>query len=126
MFDRHIDIGSEADPKTLKCARGKFGEVEVKTEWWADYVFEEGYDLKPLPEVELYIKKYGNLPNMPSEEEVVKNGLDLADITKRQQEKIEELTLHLIAEQKRTDRLENEMKELKDLIRKSILTDEVE
>ena len=98
-----LTIGEKGNDKILKVAKGQFGEVEVRTDYWADYVFEDDYDLIPLSEVESYIKKHGHLPNMPSEKEVVKNGMDIGDITKRQQEKIEELTLHLIAAEKQRD-----------------------
>ena len=63
---------------------------------WVDYVFAPEYKLKPLSEVEIYIKENGHLPNVPSEKIIVEEGLPLAEITKIQQEKIEELTLYVI------------------------------
>ena len=50
----------------------------------------------PLQEVEQHIQEKGHLPNMPSAAEVEKDGIAVGDIIKRQQEKIEELTLYLI------------------------------
>jgi len=82
------------------------GEVEVKLNWWADHVFEDKYSLMSLTEVEKFIKSNGHLPNIPSEEEVMENGIEVGDMQARLLEKIEELTLHMIE-------LEKEIKELK-------------
>lgn len=67
---------------------------------WADYVFEEGYKLPTLEEVECFIKENGYLPNVPSAEEIAVNGIELGEIAKIQQEKIEELTLYVIEQNK--------------------------
>ncbi|MBY8961667.1 hypothetical protein KJK34_02760 [Flavobacterium sp. D11R37] len=75
-------------------------EVRVRTDLWPDYVFTSEYNLMPLTEVEQFIAENGHLPNMPSAKEVEEEGLALGDMVKRQQEKIEELTLHLIEQQK--------------------------
>jgi hypothetical protein len=72
---------------------------------WADYVFAPNYNLKPLSEVATYIAANKHLPNMPSETEIVKTGLDLGEIQKLQQAKIEELTLYLIEMKKELDEL---------------------
>ena len=37
---------------------------------WCDYVFDEGYPLMPLEEVEAYIEKYRHLPGTPSGSEI--------------------------------------------------------
>lgn len=63
---------------------------------WADYVFEKGYRLKTLPEVEAFIAENGHLPNVPSAREVESSGVNLGEIARIQQEKIEELTLYVI------------------------------
>lgn len=70
-------------------------EVIVET-GWADYVFAERYHLKPLEEVEAFIKQNNHLPNIPSAKEIEENGLHLGDVQKRMMEKIEELTLYVI------------------------------
>ncbi|MCB0778026.1 MAG: hypothetical protein KDB87_14355, partial [Flavobacteriales bacterium] len=64
---------------------------------------EPDYDLMTLEEVEAYIKKNGHLPNVPSAREVEENGLGLGEMNKILLEKVEELTLHLIEQQKRLD-----------------------
>lgn len=63
---------------------------------WADYVFEDDYKLMSLKDVEQFIEKNGHLPNVPSAETVQKTGIELGDIKRVQQEKIEELTLYII------------------------------
>ena len=80
-------------------------EVVVET-GWADYVFDKKYDLKPLAEVEKFIEKNNHLPGIPSAAEIEKNGLQLGDTQRKMMEKIEELTLYMIA-------LEKEVKLLK-------------
>ncbi|UQB68879.1 hypothetical protein [Epilithonimonas zeae] len=63
---------------------------------WADYVFKKDYKLASLEDVETYINNMGHLPNIPSADELVKNGLDLAKMDAKLLEKIEELTLYNI------------------------------
>lgn len=67
---------------------------------WPDYVFKNGYKLLSLNEVKNYIDKHQHLPDMPSEQEVSKNGINLGEIVKLQTKKIEELTLYLIEKDK--------------------------
>ncbi|MFM2267475.1 MAG: hypothetical protein RL757_916 [Bacteroidota bacterium] len=80
---------------------------------WPDYVFKPNYRLMPLPEVARHIAEKGHLPNIPAAAEIEKQGMELGDMAKRQQEKIEELFLHLIALEKRVKALEAENVELR-------------
>ena len=73
---------------------------------WADYVFEKDYKLMSLEDVELYAKNNKHLPNVPSAEEISKEGIDVAKVSKMFMEKIEELTLHIIELNKRIITLE--------------------
>lgn len=68
---------------------------------WPDYVFQEDYRLQSLEEVEAHIKERKHLPGVPTAAEISKNGLPLGEMQKRMMEKIEELTLHLIEQNKR-------------------------
>ena len=74
--------------------------VKVDMNGWSDYVFRPNYDLPTLTAVKAYIDKNERLPEMPSEQEVIKNGINLGDIVKLQTKKIEELTLYLIEKDK--------------------------
>lgn len=80
-------------------------EVRVRTTW-ADYVFDDQYSLKSIPELDKYISENGHLPNCPTEREVEEQGLEIGDMTRLQQEKIEELTLYIIELEKRISKLE--------------------
>ncbi len=87
-------------------------KMNVDAKWWADFVFDENYKLPSLAEVETYIAKNKHLPNVPSEAEVLENGLDLAEMQSIQQQKIEELTLYIIQQQKQIDQLLQALTEL--------------
>ncbi len=76
---------------------------------WADYVFANDYNLRPLSEVEAFIAKNKHLPNVPSAKQVKEEGINVGDMARIQQEKIEELTLYIIAQNKRIEALEAKM-----------------
>ncbi|MYG16575.1 MAG: hypothetical protein F4207_09185 [Gemmatimonadetes bacterium] len=64
----------------------------------ADYVFEEGYDLLSLDEVASYIRNHGHLPGVASGAEMKANGLGISRMQTTLLEKIEELSLYIIAQ----------------------------
>jgi trimeric autotransporter adhesin len=72
---------------------------------WADFVFANNYKLKPLKEVETYITANKHLPGVPSANEMVSNGLDVAKSDALLLQKVEELTLYIIELQKQVDAL---------------------
>ena len=77
-------------------------ELRISTfSTWADYVFEKEYCLKSLSEVANYIREHGHLPNVPSASEIAEKGFEVAEMAKIQQEKIEELTLYAIDQDKK-------------------------
>lgn len=76
---------------------------------WADYVFEEDYELMPIAELEAYIKEHKHLPGVPSAEEVVEEGIDLAEMNKILLEKIEELTLRIIELEKANHEIKSKL-----------------
>jgi hypothetical protein len=90
-----------------------FNKVVVKAYPWADYVFNADYRLRPLSEVEQYIKQHHHLPEVVSAEEVEKNGLDVGDNQATLLKKIEELTLYMIDYSKKQQKLEAEVAQLK-------------
>jgi Pyruvate/2-oxoacid:ferredoxin oxidoreductase gamma subunit len=83
---------------------------------WADYVFDKNYKLLSLSDVEKHIDEKGHLPNVPSAEDVVKNGINLGEMDAKLLEKIEELTLYVIQLNKDVKQLGEENKELKKTI----------
>jgi len=86
-------------------------EVIVNT-GWPDYVFDPNYHLPSLEEVSDYVSREHHLPGIPSQAQVEKNGVSLGDVQSKMLAKIEELTLLLIQEHDRNDRLDHEMRDL--------------
>ncbi|WP_083988570.1 DUF536 domain-containing protein [Chryseobacterium arthrosphaerae] len=97
-------------------------EIEVKADVWADYVFKKDYQLKSLEEVAKHIESKGHLPNIPSAEEVLKNGINVAEMDAKLLEKIEELTLYSIEQNKQLKSQSEEIKELKAQVQKLLST----
>ena len=79
------------------------------TSQWSDYVFADNYDLKPLDEVESFINENKHLPDVPSADEMVKSGLDVATMDAKLLQKIEELTLYVIDQQKQIAELKTKL-----------------
>ena len=100
-------------------------KVEVPSaHGWADYVFKKDYKLRSLEDVERHITEKGHLPNIPSAEEVVKEGINLGEMNAKLLEKIEELTLYSIEQNKKLKQqsekieiLEKQSEELQELKR---------
>jgi hypothetical protein len=101
----NIGIGT-TNPTYKLAVNGTIRTKEVIVETgWADYVFEKDYKLPSLKEVEQYIKNNKHLPEIPSAQEIQKNGLSVGEIQTKMMQKIEELTLYVIELQKQIDEL---------------------
>jgi hypothetical protein len=72
---------------------------------WPDYVFEPSYKLRNLSELEAFIRQNKHLPGLPSQAEISHQGIPLVSTQKALVEKVEELTLYIIALQKQIDSL---------------------
>ncbi len=94
--------------------------MKVTATGYPDYVFEDDYDLKTLKEVQAFIEANGHLPGVPAEAEIVAEGLDLNDQSMWQQEKIEELFLHLIEKEEKIEALENKLEQLEQLLEEKL------
>lgn len=90
-----------------------FKSAFVTVDGWADYVFNSDYKLKPLMEVENFIKENNHLPDVPSEKEVLENGVSLGEMDAILLQKIEELTLYMIEVKKENEELKKEVENLK-------------
>jgi hypothetical protein len=89
-------------------------KVAIKTTAnWSDFVFAKDYKLKTLDEVEAFITLNKHLPGVPSADEVVKEGIDMATMDAKLLEKIEELTLYMIELKKEVESLKKANIELK-------------
>ncbi len=73
-------------------------EIVVET-GWADFVFEDDYNLKEIEDVAKFIIKNNHLPDVPSANYIKKNGVKVGEMQKIQMQKIEELTLYTIQQQ---------------------------
>jgi hypothetical protein len=87
-------------------------EIKVETANWPDYVFADTYQVPSIAEVEKYIKTNNHLPGVPTATEVEKNGMELGEMLKLQQKKIEELTLYIIGLNKKNIEQEARLKKL--------------
>lgn len=83
---------------------------------WPDYVFKPHYNLPSLSAVKSYIDQHQHLPDMPSEAEVAKGGVDLGEMVRIQTQKIEELTLYLVEKDKKEQEQAEMNKKLEDKI----------
>ncbi len=80
--------------------------------FWADFVFDKNYKLRTLSEVSEYIKLNKHLPDVPSTADVNREGIDLAQTQAILLQKVEELTLYVIEQNKKINRLEKKVKTL--------------
>jgi hypothetical protein len=106
--DGNVGIGTTDTHGYKLAVKGVIGAGKVVLENvanWSDYVFEPDYDLMSIGELEEFIKENKHLPNIPNKDEVLKNGQDVGEINRLLLEKIEELTLYIIQQQKEIDEL---------------------
>jgi hypothetical protein len=118
IFGGNVGIGT-TDPKNKLSVNGTIWAKEVKVSLTdaADWVFDTNYKLKPLAEVEKYIIENKHLPEVPSAEEFRQNDMNVSEMSNKLLQKIEELTLYAIKQNKvieelkaQVDTLMNNMK----------------
>lgn len=108
----NVGIGT-TDPGSYKLAvNGTIHSkaVIIDLVGWPDYVFKKDYKLMPLTQVKSYIDQNQHLPEMPADKEVEAKGLDVGEMNKLLTKKVEELTLYLIEQNKRIEKLEAQIK----------------
>jgi hypothetical protein len=92
---------------------GKIFSEEVRVQLqsaWPDYVFDKKYKKLSIQELEKYVNENNHLPNIPSAAEIEKDGQHLGELQRKMLEKIEELSLYIIEQNKRIEILENKIK----------------
>ncbi|WP_299312821.1 pyocin knob domain-containing protein [uncultured Aquimarina sp.] len=109
-----LGIGT-TNPDAKLAVNGNIHTKEVKVDLigWADYVFTEDYNLPTLEQVEDHIATKGHLINIPSAAEVAEHGIQLGEMNAKLLEKIEELTLYTIAQEKKLNTQQKEIEVLK-------------
>ncbi|MEN7547530.1 hypothetical protein AAG747_06405 [Rapidithrix thailandica] len=122
--DGRLGLGDLYPPQDYKLSvYGKIICEEVVVQLhanWPDYVFSDSYKLRSLEETETFIKTHGHLPEIPSAKKVKEEGITVGEMNRKLLQKVEELTLYLIeqnkkleAQNQRLDQLEQENKALK-------------
>jgi hypothetical protein len=81
-------------------------EIKVKLPPWPDYVFNKDYKRMSLKDLEIYINQNQHLPELPNAEEVEKKGIGIGEMQTKLLQKVEELTLIIIEQNKRIEELE--------------------
>ena len=124
-LDKSLNVGQNLDVKgkitchneievtAMNAGTINAKDINVELTHAADYVFDEEYSLKPLSEVEGYVKANKHLPGVPSAAEIAENGMSVSKMSNLLLEKIEELTLHMIELQKENQSLKAEIESLK-------------
>jgi hypothetical protein len=129
-----LGIGTET-PDSELAVNGTIHTKEIKVDinGWSDFVFDNNYELKSIEEVEQYIKKNGHLSEIPDQETVEKDGVNLGEMNAKLLQKIEELTLYTITQQKEIEELKeqnSEITKLKGIIERngeiSLLKEEIQ
>jgi hypothetical protein len=115
----NLGIGT-TNPDQKLTVNGKIHATEVIVDLAipADYVFKPTYKLMPLHEVEQFVKTNSHLPEIPSATEITKNGLSMGEMQNKLLQKVEELTLYMISQQKTIDQQQAQIKELNDKLSK--------
>ncbi len=120
FFTGSVSIGTKVDSRFYPYSNSRYmlaveGGIVAKEvsvlyrNQWPDYVFEEGYKLRSLEEVDEFVEENGHLPDVPTAKEVEEEGIEVGEMLKVQMEKIEELTLYLIEQ---NEKLEEQNKRL--------------
>ena len=115
-FNGYVGIGTSPSSTYRLVVDGTIGarEVIIQTGPFPDYVFAKDYKLCSLKALEAYINEHHHLPNVPSAAEVeANNGVKLGELNTKLLEKVEELTLYMIEQNKRLEQQEKEIQALK-------------
>ena len=87
------------------CGGMHCGKIKVEQIAGCDFVFDEQYNLMPLPELEKFINLNKHLPEIPSVKEMESHGSDIGEMQSKLLQKVEELTLHMIDLKKENEAL---------------------
>jgi len=112
----NLGIGTNNTKGYRLAVNGSIGAGEIKVlnvSSWADFVFEDNYNLRSLNDLEIFIQDNKHLPEIPTEEEVKKDGISVGEMNAKLLQKIEELTLYLIDQNRKIEDLQMVVQQLK-------------
>ena len=107
-----VGIGTTTPGSYKLAVEGAIGARKVKVtqvQSWADFVFDDDYQLPALQDIETFIKANKHLPDIPDGGEVAKKGIDLAEMNMKLLQKVEEQMLYIINMNKRIEILTTEL-----------------
>lgn len=109
-----VGIGT-ANPSSMLTVAGNIAsrEVKVTVDAGADFVFENNYNLPSLESVDQFIRENKHLPEIASAKEMQQDGINLSEMNIKLLQKIEELTLYVIEQNKKIEKQTNEMEVVK-------------
>ena len=132
-YDGNVAIGTTYTGSYKLNVAGKINctELHINATKWADFVFDKDYNLRTLAEVETFISQNQHLPDVPSQAQVANEGISLGEMNAILLQKIEELTLYTIEQDKKIEKLQklesefeafNKMKDEFEIIKKLLYT----
>ncbi|MBS7253243.1 hypothetical protein [Flavobacterium branchiicola] len=111
--NNNIGIGTTTPSYKLDvCGTIRAKEIKVDLLGGCDFVFEKDYKLIPLDDLETYVNTNKHLPEIASEKEMIENGLNMKDFQLKLLQKIEELTLYTIEQNKEIKNLKKKVTKL--------------
>jgi hypothetical protein len=113
-YNGNVGIGT-TNPTSKLTVAGNINsrEVKVNVDAGADFVFAKNYNLPSLDSVEAYIKENEHLPEISSADEMIKNGISLSEMNIKLLQKVEEMTLYIIEQNKQIKELKSENQNFK-------------
>ncbi len=102
---KDLNAAGAVNAATITATTVTAKEVNV-TAQPADFVFEKDYQLRTVEEVDKYVTEHKHLPDVPSAKKMEEDGVNLAEMNKVLLQKVEELTLYIIDQEKRIKILE--------------------
>lgn len=99
------------------CVRGGImtDKINIKNvNHWPDYVFSSNYLLMPLSDLKFFITENHHLPEVPSENDIMAEGIEIGDMQGILLKKVEEMTLYILQLQEQIDKLEQRINELEE------------
>ena len=112
--DGYVGIGTDSPQHALQVqGTVKATTFIADTPPWPDFVFSEKYVLRDLKSLENFILENKHLPEIPSEKEMKLRGLHLPEMDSKLLQKIEELTLYIIEQNKKLEAQQAEINELR-------------